>query len=309
MSVRESDDCVRQAVEEEWATALGILFAESEQRGWQIETSLAELQERDQTEAGLIVMERDQQVVGACWCQRLGGGVGVLWLPRFLDGGDRWERRALMHAADEFIVEQSLRLVQSIVGDGDESDEELLVEFGFRYASDLVLMTCTEDRFPAGPPDSPLDFEEYRSSEEGRLAQLVERTYQGTLDFPVLEGVREMSEVLSGYRETGAHQERLWFFVKQGGHDLGCLLLSEHSSGGHPREGRYELVYFGVVPEWRGKGWGRDIVRFAQWVTHRDLCPQVVLAVDAANAPALAVYGAAGFDKVDRRRVFLRIPC
>jgi mycothiol synthase len=62
----------------------------------------------------------------------------------------------------------------------------------------------------------------------------------------------------------------------------------------------------GVVPEARGRGWGRQIVRHAQTLALRAKVERIVLAVDAANEPAMRMYRSAGFEAWDRRAVFVR---
>ena len=39
------------------------------------------------------------------------------------------------------------------------------------------------------------------------------------------------------------------------------LLLADH-----PKARHWELMYMGLVPEVRGRGWGRQIARYAQWL-------------------------------------------
>ena len=105
--------------------------------------------------------------------------------------------------------------------------------------------------------------------------------------------------------ECTIHRTGFWFVrsirIPPAGAILGCLLLTEH-----PAEKNWELIYFGVVPEARGSGQGLEIVRQAQWLTGQSSAERLVLAVDAANSPAIAVYAAAGFEAWDRRSVFLR---
>ena len=67
-----------------------------------------------------------------------------------------------------------------------------------------------------------------------------------------------------------------------------------------------ELVYMGLVPEVRGHGWGLELVRRAQGIAGRCGRERLVLAVDAQNAPAVALYEAAGFVRWDERRAFMR---
>jgi ribosomal protein S18 acetylase RimI-like enzyme len=80
------------------------------------------------------------------------------------------------------------------------------------------------------------------------------------------------------------------------------LLLADH-----PDSQQTELVYCGLAPDWRGRGWGLQITRRAQWAARCDSRQRLMLAVDAANRHALAIYAEAGFRAYDRRRVFGKI--
>jgi mycothiol synthase len=82
---------------------------------------------------------------------------------------------------------------------------------------------------------------------------------------------------------------------------VGCLLMTDY-----PEQGNCELIYMGVVPEARGHRWGVLISRHAQWVTRNAGRQRLVLAVDAANRPAIGMYSAAAFRAWDRRIVYLQ---
>ena len=62
----------------------------------------------------------------------------------------------------------------------------------------------------------------------------------------------------------------------------------------------------GLVPEFRGRGWGRQIARYAQWTARGAGVERLLVAVDATNRPAEKVYRSAGFEIWERRSVFLR---
>jgi ribosomal protein S18 acetylase RimI-like enzyme len=63
----------------------------------------------------------------------------------------------------------------------------------------------------------------------------------------------------------------------------------------------------GLTPAARGRGWGHELTRHAFSLAQAAGRRQLVLAVDANNAPALKTYAAAGFAAWDRRSVFLRM--
>src|SRR5690606_17377683 len=93
-----------------------------------------------------------------------------------------------------------------------------------------------------------------------RLAGIIDATYEGTLDCPSLDGVRQTDDVLAGYAELGDHDPADWFIVRQGEDDVGCLLLARHG-----RQHQMELIYMGVIPGQRGHGLGEELVRYALW--------------------------------------------
>ncbi len=108
-----------------------------------------------------------------------------------------------------------------------------------------------------------------------------------------------MPEVLDGYRAQGRHLPEHWYSVQFRGNDVGVLILADH-----PTAGNCELVYMGVVPPARGSGLGERIVRRALAAAVEIGAQRLVLAVDAANGPALELYRRAGFVEWDRRTVY-----
>jgi GNAT superfamily N-acetyltransferase len=68
-----------------------------------------------------------------------------------------------------------------------------------------------------------------------------------------------------------------------------------------------ELVYFGLVPEARGAGYGEWLIRWAQYVAREAGRERIVLAVDARNQPASDTYLRCGFEEWGRRAVWLRL--
>ena len=193
-------------------------------------------------------------------------------------------------------------MAQSLLDAAARADEELLAAGGFHRLSELLYLVCLNSEFPTAPLPTALEFEGYNPANHRRLAAIVEATYQQTLDCPQLNGVRRIEDVLAGYRGCGIFDESRWLIVRHGGSDVGCLLLSDY-----PDYDNWELVYMGVAPWVRGKRWGIEIVRYAQWRARQAGRVRLVLAVDAANRPAIAMYATAGFQAWDRRVVWLKV--
>jgi GNAT superfamily N-acetyltransferase len=195
-----------------------------------------------------------------------------------------------------------IRMVQSVLPTTAEADPAALLASGFQHVSDLLYLVCLADDFPSTSPSPELEFQPYSLNLHSRFAQLVDATYEDTLDCPAVNGMRTADEVLQGYAATGHFDPQWWFIVRHQGEEVGCLILTdylEHAVG--------ELIYMGLLPSARGRGRGVAIVRHALWLCGQASRNRLVLAVDAANEPALRMYAAAGFQAWDRMSAYVRV--
>jgi ribosomal protein S18 acetylase RimI-like enzyme len=294
--------CPSQRVSEAISLVLSDL-APSQRR--EIAGPLLELE--DPTDLGnepLYVSMRDNQVWAAAWGQRQSGNIAVFWPPRFVDGLDEKVAHQLAGAVVSALDQSRIEMTQVLLESFDIRVVTLLRLVGFRHLADLIYMTCEAERFPKLlQTPSELDFVSYQGAFRGRLAALVERTYEGTLDCISLNGIRTIDDVINGYQATGAFRHENWMLVRAANQDVGVLLLADH-----PKARHWELMYMGLAPEFRGRGWGGQITRHAQWLAGRAGVERIVVAVDAANLPAVAMYRKAGFEIWDRRTVYARFP-
>jgi ribosomal protein S18 acetylase RimI-like enzyme len=133
------------------------------------------------------------------------------------------------------------------------------------------------------------------------LSRLIAATYQGSLDCPLVDGWREMEDIIAGYAATGTYRPGLWRLLRRGGESVGCLLLSdfpEHTQG--------ELTYLGIHPDFRGQALGLAATRYLLHLAVQMQWRQVLLAVDASNHVARRIYEQAGFEQVAVRRLWAR---
>jgi ribosomal protein S18 acetylase RimI-like enzyme len=232
------------------------------------------------------------------------GNTAVVWPPN----ANRDAADALLQAAAKFCDERRVALSQLIIGDESGFTQPRLGACGFAKVADLLYLFSETGsraaRSPQGAASAPNDlgFTPRAVDDPARLATLIERTYEGTHDCPALDGLRNMDDVLAGYRAQGRYVPEHWYLVQNRASDLGVLILADH-----PGTGNWELVYMGVTPEARGAGLGRRIVEFALAAAARGGAERLVLAVDAANRPALAVYRAAGFIDWGHRTAYARM--
>ncbi len=253
--------------------------------------------------AGFLQARYQQQSIGAIGIQLQPGRVASIWPPQvvreFSEYADDISQR-LLAAAGEIAGRGGARLVQALLETDSGPDAEHLKRAGFVHLADLLYLVSPSGAFPTSPP-SELDFEPYEPAKHSRFAAIVDQTYDQTRDCPSLNGLRPIGEVLEGYQAVGDFRPEHWSIARSGGRDVGCLLLAAH-----PQHKIWEIVYMGIVPEARGQGFGLSLARHAGWLASRAGAERLVLAVDAANAPAIDAYAAAGFVSWDRRSVLVK---
>jgi mycothiol synthase len=308
---------VTAAAEEDVVNALRLIFRNSPEptQSFQVAAIRDEIERSPKANRILLWFRRGGPPIGAVWAQIRSGRVAALWPPGLVDPDEPGIATALVTAVLSKAAEAGVRLVQFLLDDRI-AEADWLIECGFKKAANLLYLVCPRARFPSRRPRGRLIFEPIcelsttamTQDKSARLAHIIERTYEKSLDCPVLQGVRSVEDVIAGYQGTGDFNPSRWFFVRHPRResDIGCLLLTEHLL-----VLRAEIIYMGILPEERGNGWGLEIVRYAQWLARRPVAhaanKELGLAVDAANQPAVDAYLRAGFEIRARRRVFLRV--
>jgi len=284
------------------AIQLVLSYQAEEIRASSVSASLDALSRGKVSPDGLFQAYRGTVVVGAVWANVLPGRTASVWAPQLSQTEEEATAQLLLQAVDRFLQSRRVRMAQSLLEVGQQLAARRLERAGYVHAADLLYLVSLANHFPVTSPAGRLEFQPYTDIGWQRLGRLIEETYRGTLDMPRLNGVCPIDDVLTGYHHTGAAGTQRWFFVRHAGRDVGCLLLADH-----PEQGQLELVYMGLVPQARGKQWGLEVARFAQWTTRLAGRNRLVLAVDAANEPAIGMYVAAGFADWERRRVFMKL--
>ena len=288
----------------QWAAALDLAWSHLplDDRQPQVSQLLEQAQTHSELLTGLLAAHRGGQLVGAVWAQIQPGRTAFLFPPQALEGEPAETVAALLHVLVGRLDQRRCRVVQVLLPTDHGPTFDLLRSAGFEHYADLLYLASDQRSFPDQPPQTELEFERYAESEQQRLIELIEATYIDSRDCPRLNGIRDTSDILAGYRATGEFDPARWLFVRHAGKDVGCLLLAEHPMGA-----AWEVAYVGLLPPSRGRGWGLVAVRQAQWLARQAQAHRLLLAVDAANLPAIATYAAAGFIAWDRRTVMLRI--
>ncbi len=235
----------------------------------------------------------------------LAGRIASVAAPQTTSDAPAGTDELLVRRAAQFAQGRDALLAQALLESNDSRAAAAFTAAAFQRTADLLFLVVQCDASPDADnhdavPSIP-QWLQYRPEVHDRFARLVERTYIDSRDCPELDGLRAIDDILAGYRATGEFSPQRWLIAENEGRDVGCLLLTDH-----PSDDQWELVYLGVAPEFRGRGLGLALTRHALAMTRRAGRRQLVLAVDAANEPAISIYHRAGFETWERRSIFLR---
>jgi ribosomal protein S18 acetylase RimI-like enzyme len=183
-------------------------------------------------------------------------------------------------------------LIQAMFDPGRRAEIAATVDSGFRHLARLRFMDgdlprLVREELPI-PPNASI--EPCGRSDPDELAMLLSRTYDRTLDCPGLAGLRRTEDVLAGHRASGQFDPDLWFMLRVDGRPAGLSLLNPNAEAGCT-----ELVYFGLVPEARGRGLAKMLLRHCLARIDERAPSRIALAVDDRNSPALRLYRRHGF--------------
>jgi len=253
---------------------------------------------------GVLLATVDGVPVGALACLPVPGASGLLWPPQAVEGAARVEAEdALVQRATAWLRQCGAKLAQCLLAPEEVALGEPLLRNGFVHLTALCYMrhdlALSTDTVPSGR----LQFVPYRDLlTPSVFHQTLLRTYVGTHDCPEITGVRTAEEIVTGHRAQGKYDPARWWLVLAGRQPIGVLLLCEV-----PEWAAWDVAYVGVVPEARGRGYGREMMHKALAEARADGVARVTLSVDTRNRPAWNLYTDLGFEPHERREVFLAI--
>ena len=112
-------------------------------------------------------------------------------------------------------------------------------------------------------------------------------------DHGVLVTVEDARELIA----NGSVDPAAIFLAEAAGGAVGFVRCARHATRG-------EVAVLGVVPEWRGRGLGRALLRWGtQWLLEHGAEP-VTLLVDGKNDRALVLYRGEGFEVLRTRQIY-----
>lgn len=244
----------------------------------------------------LVVAARAGAYVGLCAFLPNVGRCAALLPPRLVEWDEALAARLIRAAAREAHRRAGVLLIQALLDpDGPPSVPAAYEGAGLERLAILVYM-----RRPVSPDDRhlplgrELEWKPYGRLRHREFARTIEATYEATHDCPRLAGLRSVADAIATHRSTGTFSPRAWHVARLEGRAVGVELVNN-------LQGRGELVYLGVVADARRRGIGRALLVRAIRDTADMGLPQMGLAADAANTPALRLYEGMGFKEVRRR--------
>lgn len=255
------------------------------------------------------VCKDGDRIVDAATCLESPGRTALLFLP------DGRTAEADTPAADDLVrhvVEQEsrrpVRLLQCLVNPDDVERFDMLRRLGFIDLATLRYMewNAKGQTARAGPVrlsgirERDVRWDTYAPASHADFARLIAETYRRSRDCPGLHGLRDIEDVIAGHKATGRFDPRRWLLLRNVNEPVGCILFGEN-----PLRPTLELTYMGVHPDRRRNNVGKYILQHGLSLARRERFHAVTLAVDADNAPALALYDWAGFRETIRRRALI----
>ncbi len=258
------------------------------------------------TNLGLqVVAVENGSVLGCAIHFPMPDGASTAAFPFCRAGYDRKDVHVgLLRALRERAAGDGVHTLQAFCDVDDTAKAEVFTAAGY---DELATMTFLERIVPQEDGNIPLDEEiewlSYSEEVHDNFVATVAGSYKGTLDCVKLGEERDVEATLESYKERAKFDPSLWWLAKVKGEVVGCLLLVYYSE-----EQSYEVTYIAVVPEHRGKSFGRKMMeRGLKEIALRSPGGRIALAVDDQNSPALAMYSDLDFTVEDRRKVFFSL--
>jgi mycothiol synthase len=295
---------VRVAEPGEWREALALALAHvpAAQREVRVVNAMTLLYAGDLDADGVFVARAADRLLGAQVAVPLRGASGLVWPPsvRETSAGPAIAD-ALLQAALAWLRGAGTRFAQALLDPDAAAAAESLTRAGFRHVTDLYYLQRDLAELPPVPTVAGLRLQTYGDADAALFETTLLRSYHGSKDCPELDGLRSGAEILDGHRAQGVWRPQTWWLALQDNEPAGVCLLTELEDGAG-----WDLSYLGVVPKRRGRGLGRALTLHALHAARGMGASEVMVAVDARNAPALALYEAAGFERTGTKAVYLR---
>ncbi|RMF84881.1 MAG: GNAT family N-acetyltransferase [Planctomycetota bacterium] len=234
---------------------------------------------------------------------RLGGRTGVVMIPHPAPELDPAAQVELLSAWRRRYPADAFYYTQALIEPEATAQQEILASAGYRRLTRLEYLE-RDARYPwvDRPEADGLSWVSYAEAGDALFAPTIAATYRDSRDCPELSTLRPIEAAIAGHKSAGAHDPRLWEAALIGDAPAGVLLLASVGASD-----ALEVVYMGVVPEFRRRGVGGLLLRRALEHARRERNRRLTLVVDARNDPARRLYRAFGFMMFAARDAYIRV--
>lgn len=208
----------------------------------------------------------------------------------------------LLRQAEREAIARNVQLLQGMVPPECAEEATLYDGAGFEQLATLLYMQNDLACLRIEPPRRNLDWETYSPKTHAMFIQVVEGTYEGSLDCSSLNGVRRIEDIFASHQATGQYDPYYWRLGLSRGKPVGVILLACVEE-----QQTFEVVYMGCLPKYRSQGYGSSFLAHGVELACRRGVSALSLSVDEKNEPARRLYAAFGFEEVMRRDVWIKI--
>jgi len=250
------------------------------------------------------VAQRGAEWLAAVTCIESPGRTGMVFLSHGFDEPARRDATvALLKEVRVFAQSRCLRLIQVLL-DPASSDPHSVPAAGFTRLARLDYLDRPTSAMAGLAPGlrPPPDLRWLPFSDQSRqlFAETILATYRDSRDCPGLNGLRTIDDIIAGHQASAKFDPAWWLLLCDGSGPLGCLLLGEI-----PLRNAAEVIYMGLTPPARGKKLADHLIVKAIALARSARLNALTLAVDAANVPAIRVYGRFGFRRTMSRDAWI----
>jgi GNAT superfamily N-acetyltransferase len=247
-------------------------------------------------------VDADDQIDQAVLVIPRPGGTGMIFVSRPRRRGLVEQTASVIEQAVRRVDRHQVTLLQALLETTEDLQEAALLAARFKRLATLEYMrrSVGSNMQPPQLPDE-VSLEGYTDQSRPLFEQMLEASYEQTLDCPDLHAMRRVGDVLTGHMSVGEFDPRLWTLLKVADEPAGVLLLNRV-----PEQRCVELVYLGLARAYRGQGFGRLLMDHALGQCARIGQRTLALAMDQRNTPAQHLYKTTGFGTVSTRIALAR---
>ncbi len=290
------------SVEHSEASAFIFADAAEEERETQIQDFMKSISDGKSDQNQILIARESGTLTGVGILIFTDSATAFFW-PPFTSSHDC--SSAILQEMAKRIDRSKVSIGQALLEPGQMKHRRLLSENGFPHLTNLIFM---KHSLRLENPTSILEEEHLECvrfdarQNRQRFLNLLDLTHQSSQDCPMLNQIRTAEESLESHRTSGDSDQKYWYLFQKNGVDLGVLLLSEHQDSN-----TWEVVYMGVAPEERGKGYGAVLIQHGLSEAKAHDQSAVILAVDHKNSYAIKIYERLGFTRQNTLSVHARL--